>query len=209
MINSKKQLAMALSRLKTFEKPIMKAEQYSTDSEIAAEVLWWAFQNKDIKGKTIADLGCGTGILGLGALLLEAKKIYFVDNDNEALAIAENNLNLIIEYHEPLHDFKTDVIYDDVKNFDKKADVVIQNPPFGTKIKHSDKVFLEKAFKTADVVYSFHKATSKSFIEAISKDNGFKITHYFEFNWPLKQTMKFHTKRIEKIRVGCWRFNKA
>ena len=34
--------------------------------------------NNDIKDKTIADLGCGTGILGLGAAVLEAKKVYLI-----------------------------------------------------------------------------------------------------------------------------------
>ena len=39
---SKSQLAILLSRLASFTKPDVKSEQYPTDSEIAAEILWQA-----------------------------------------------------------------------------------------------------------------------------------------------------------------------
>ena len=76
-MRSKKELAILLSKLKTFDTPKTHLEQYSTDSEIAADILWFAYQNKDIEGKKIADFGCGTGILGIGALNLGANKILF------------------------------------------------------------------------------------------------------------------------------------
>ena len=72
---TKTQLAVELSRLKTFQKPKMYLEQYPTDSEIAADMLWSADMQGDIEGKVIADLGAGTGILGIGALILGAKGI--------------------------------------------------------------------------------------------------------------------------------------
>jgi len=85
----------------------------------------------------------------------------------------------------------------DVRDIDEKVDIVIENPPFGIKgEKHADRVFLEKAFNITSIVYTFHKAESKEFIEKFSHDNGFKITNYWEFDWPLKQTMKFHKKKI-------------
>ena len=93
-MNSKKQLAVALSRLQSFEKPSFKLEQYPTDSEIAAEVLWFASQYGDLDNKEIADLGCGTGILGIGALMLESKSLNFVDIDERALRKLKQNLQL-------------------------------------------------------------------------------------------------------------------
>jgi len=42
------------------------------------------------RGMTVLDLGCGTGVLGIGALLLGAK-VYFVESDGSALEIARNN----------------------------------------------------------------------------------------------------------------------
>jgi len=72
-MHTKSSLAIELSNLNVFSKAKVKLEQYPTDSEIAADVLWNAYMKDELKGKTIADLGCGTGILGIGALLLGAK----------------------------------------------------------------------------------------------------------------------------------------
>lgn len=200
-INSKKQLAVVLSRLKAFEKPSFKLEQYSTDSEIAAEIIWNAYHLGDIENKLIADLGCGTGILGIGCLFFNPKKVFFIDIDDRQLKTLDNNLKL-------MQLKKYELFLGDVKNFNQKVDLVIQNPPFGVKKEHADKFFLEKAFSISKVIYSFHKIESKDFIDKISEDNNFKITHYFEFDFPLKNTMDFHTKKIKKIKVGCWRFER-
>ena len=94
-ISTKSQLAVILSRLKGFKEPKIKFEQYQTDSEIAAEIAWFAFYRREIEGKTIADLGCGTGMLGLSTLLLGAKKVFFVDTDEKALGIAKENLSFL------------------------------------------------------------------------------------------------------------------
>jgi putative methylase len=203
MMFSKKQLAVTLSRLQNFEKPSFRLEQYPTDSEIAAEIIWSAYQNGDIENKTIADLGCGTGTLGIGAMFFEPKKIYFVDIDERQLKHLETNLKLFEFYKD------YEIITGDVSSFDKQVDIVIQNPPFGVKNAHADKIFLEKAFKISKVIYSFHKLESQNFIEKISKDNNFKITHFFKFDFPLKNTMSFHIKKIQRIEVGCWRLEKT
>ena len=205
-INSKKRLAMALSGLKGFEKAKVRVEQYMTDSEIASEIVWYGLYKGDIDEKVIADYGAGTGILGIGALLMGARKVYFVESDSLALETAKENLGKV----QSEHTIGGEAVFlcQDVKKFDKKADVVLQNPPFGVKEKHADKEFLEKAFETADVVYSFHKIESKTFLNRFSKDKNFEITDYFEFDFPLKATMEFHRKKIEKIKVGCWRFER-
>ncbi len=202
MIYSQKQLALTLSRLQSFERPSFRLEQYPTDSEIAAEIIWAAYQNRDIEHKNIADFGSGTGILGIGTMFFNPKKVYFIDIDEKQLEKLGENLKLQelkIEY---------ELILSDIKEFNKKVDLVIQNPPFGVKNIHADKAFLEKAFEVSKVIYSFHKIESKTFIEKISKDHNFRITHLFKFDFPLKNTMPFHTKRIQKIEVGCWRLEK-
>src|SRR3989338_1171022 len=122
MMYSKKQLEIVLSKLKPLMIPRVRLEQYPTPSDIAAEVLWTAFMNNDIKNKIIADLGCGNGILGIGALLLGAKKVYFVDVCD--LEIAKKNaykLNLKNAFF----------IQKDVREFKQRVDCVIENPPFG------------------------------------------------------------------------------
>ncbi|MBI1969055.1 50S ribosomal protein L11 methyltransferase [Candidatus Woesearchaeota archaeon] len=202
LVNSKSRLAILLSQLKDFSNPDAKIEQYPMDSEIGAEMLWNAYFLGDIEGKIIGDLGCGTGILGIGALLLGAKVVYMVDIDPEAVSICKENLEQVPEkekgmlFNMPISDFR------------KNVETVIQNPPFGTKEKHADREFLLKAFSLAKVVYSFHKATSRGFVEKISQEHGFAITHYCEFKFPIKASMLFHTKPIFKTKVGCWRMER-
>lgn len=189
---NKKQLAIELSKLKSFEKPKLKLEQYFLDSEIAAELLWLAYLNSDIKNKIIADLGGGTGVLSYGALLLGAKKVYLVEKDKDAVKIAKKNiLNKKIRF-----------INKDIKYFNVKVDTVIQNPPFGTKDKHIDKLFLEKAMNLSNKIYSIHKITSKTFIEKLAGDK-FNI-QIKNIEIPLKRIYKFHKKKIYYVKAGIW-----
>lgn len=197
---SKSTLAVWLSRLKTFPEAKAKLEQYATDSEVAAEVLWNASMLHDLEGKTIADLGAGTGILAAGALQLGAKKLWLIDKDDTALNVARKNLEQV--------EGDWEIVHSDIANFNEKVDVVVQNPPFGTKDRHADKAFLEKAFSLAPIVYSFHKESTTEFVEAIAADHDFDITHHWSFDFPLKQTMKHHTRKIHHIKAGCWRFQK-
>ena len=88
----KKELAVILSRIKIFEYASVQLEQYPTESEIAADILWKANMAGDVEGKNIVDLGAGHGVLGIGALLLGAKKVSFIDIDKGALKIAKHNL---------------------------------------------------------------------------------------------------------------------
>jgi len=202
---SKSKLAIILSRLKQFENPKVILEQYSTDPEVAADMLWFAFMQGDIKEKTIADLGCGPGIFGIGAALLGAKRVYFVDMDEFAINTTKEN---IASLKGLLRGAELHLVKSKVEDFNKKVDVVLQNPPFGTKIKHHDKIFLSKAFQIADVVYSIHKITSRDFIEAFAKDNGFRVTHFIPYKMRLPATMKHHRKRMIIVEVGCWRIEK-
>ncbi len=200
---SKSELAILLSKLKQFENPKVLYEQYSTDPEVAAEILWFAYMQGDIKDKVIADLGCGPGIFGIGALLLNAKKVYFVDKDDYAIKTTMQNLRVLKR--------KSNIalVQKDVQDFSQTVDTVLQNPPFGTKIKHHDKIFLQKAFEVASVVYSLHKKTSQKFIEAFSGDNNFEVTHVLPFKMRLKRTMDFHKKPSYIVDVACWRLIKT
>ena len=199
LINSKARLAVELSKLKGFGNPKLDSEQYLMDSDVGADALWNAYFNDDLKDKTVADLGCGTGILGIGALLLGAAKVIFVDSDENVLDVAKNNLSDFIPLGE------SEFLHQDVNDFSRPVDIIIQNPPFGTKQKHADKDFLLAAFKNAKIIYSFHKSTSENFIRQIAADNGFRITHRYDYKYPLKATFLFHKRRIHRIDVSCWR----
>lgn len=200
---TKSRLAIMLSQLKVFEDASRRSEQYPTDSEIAAEVLWQAYMQGDIDGMRIADLGCGTGILGLGAALLGAKSVVGIDTDEAALSIADDNLLSLSD----LVGKKLEVRFleKDIQKFSRSVDTVIQNPPFGTGKKHADRAFLEKACSIAPVVWTFHKESTARFVERFALDRGFRVTHKLVFDFPLKASMPHHRKRIQRIKVGCWR----
>ena len=196
---NKKELEKLLSTLKVFEDPSLKLEQYPTPSHIAADVLWIAFMNGDIENNVIADLGAGTGILGIGALMLGAEHVHFVEIDENAIEVLEDNLKSF-----GLDNYKIHLM--DVNDFDLKVDTVLTNPPFGTKTKHADKLFLEKAFDIAKVIYSFHKSETKVFIDAIAKDHAFKPIFVYHYDFPLRKTQEFHEKAVKNIDVDCYRF---
>ncbi|MBU2561140.1 MAG: METTL5 family protein [Nanoarchaeota archaeon] len=266
---SKSQLAIALSKLDVFSSPKPGLEQYPTDSEIAAEVLWQAGMLGDIKGLTIADLGCGTGILGIGALLLGAKKVFFVDTDTAAMAVLGNNLKRTGIKKEQFSSsaavsmrrrndrmntsdrgmscFRIEdsvtirkstgfsnltgmsdidrnierrasrgaaggiavIVNKDIADFEESVDVVIQNPPFGTRERHADREFLEKAITLAGTIYSFHKTATSGFVLKFASDNGFDVTRRWDFAFPLKQTLKFHKRKIQRIEVTCFRLSET
>ena len=179
--------------------PRVRLEQYPTPSDIAAEVLWTAFMNNDIKNKIIADLGCGNGILGIGALLLGAKKVFFVDVDSEAILTTKKNLEQLRN---------AIIIHQDVSLFNEQVDIVIQNPPFGVQNEHADRSFLIKAMEISRKVYSFHKIESEQFIMALAREHNFEKEQLLKFSFPLKKTQNFHTKTEYKVQVGCFILSK-
>ena len=209
---TKSGLAIVLSEFKDFEKHDLKLEQYSTPSEIAADVLWKAHMNGDIDGKTILDAACGPGYLGIGALLLGAKMVFFVDKSQEAIKILKENIESVCSEYGINIEEKSRIIAEDINNadnfIDDKIDVVLQNPPFGTKEKHHDKLFLEKAFSIAKTIYSFHKTATRRFIEAIAKDSGFLISHLWRYDFMIKATHKFHEKKKYFVDVTVFRLAK-
>jgi ribosomal protein L11 methyltransferase len=48
-------------------------------------------EKQSLKGKTVIDYGCGSGILGIAALLLGAEKVWAIDNDPQALLASRDN----------------------------------------------------------------------------------------------------------------------
>jgi putative methylase len=205
MVSSKKELTLLLSQLRSFQDPSLKLEQYSTPPNIAAEWLWNMALKGDVHDQIILDAACGPGILGLGSLILGAKKVYFLDLDENVLDLClQNYLQLKSEYEIGNAEF----IRGDISLFSQKVDLVIQNPPFGTKNKHIDKIFLEKAFSLSPLVYSMHKLSTRSFVEAIAKDYGFRIAGFWKFDFPIKAMFKHHQKPVRKIEVGLWKMEK-
>tara|TARA_B100001996_G_scaffold375358_1_gene355201 strand:+ start:810 stop:1382 length:573 start_codon:yes stop_codon:yes gene_type:complete len=109
----------------------------------------------DIKNSNVLDLYSGSGSFGLECLSREASKIFFVENDLEALTILKKNIkNLNSEK-------KAIVIFEDVLEFFKnlnlrlkkeKFNIIFLDPPY------RDKKFIEiiKKLKEKDVLNKEH-----------------------------------------------------
>lgn len=199
----KKHLAMILSNLRGFEEPKPELEQYKTPGNVAGELLWLAHSMGDIEGKIIADLGAGTGVLSIGASLMGAKRVYAVEKDKKALEIAMKNA-------ETLNIKNIEFVGTSVDEFEVRVDTVIMNPPFGSQNPKADRPFLLKAFEISDVIYSIHLAKEdvRRFIEAFVRDNGFKITHRLTLTFEIPAQFFFHRKRLERILVDIYRFER-
>lgn len=196
---SKTSIAIFLSKLESFYSQKVRVEQYPTPSEIASTMLWRAYEIGDIENKEIVDLGAGTGILGLGTILLGAKKITFIDEDKEALSILKKNLKkLESEYNLP----ECRIIESNINNIDINCDTIIMNPPFGTKIIHADRDFLNYAFNHSRSIYTLHKTETKDFIVKHCEKNKFKVEEIYDLNFPIKASHPFHKKPKKDIKVS-------
>ncbi|MBR9677780.1 MAG: methyltransferase [Nanoarchaeota archaeon] len=192
----KKRLAITLSLLKGFHKPKARLEQYMIPGELAAEVLWLI--KDELAGKKVLDLGSGTGVLAIGASLLGAKKVVSVEVDERAVQTQRKNL-------EDLSLKNVEIFCSDVKDFDPlRIDLVVMNPPFGVQRKHADQPFLKKAFATMKKVYVIQKLESQSFLEAVSRNNGYSCKLIKKFEYPLRSSQPFHKKKVHKFGAGLF-----
>ena len=169
-----------------FKNPKPELEQYSTPVDIALEIIKHANSLDHLSGKVV-DLGCGTGRLAIGAAILGAD-IAGYEIDEEALEQARN--------YSKKHDLSITWSNKAIENIEEKYDTVIMNPPFGSQRPGADRIFLKKALEISDHIWSIHMAETKKFVEKFVELNSGKVISSYEFNFPLKKTMPFHTKDI-------------
>jgi putative methylase len=79
------------------------------------------------------------------------------------------------------------------------------NPPFGTKRKHLDKLFLGKALRMAPVVYSIHKSSTRDHILRYVERQGFSVRAIHEYKFEIPRMFEHHRKRRYEVRVDCYR----
>jgi putative methylase len=190
----RKQLEIMLERLEGFSRPSFQREQYATPASVAAQILFLA----GIRGElgTVCDLGCGTGVLAIGAALLGARAIG-VEIDSEALAVAGRNAKKL--------NVDVDFIRADVNSLAlKNIDTVIMNPPFGAqKASAGDRAFLCKAQKIAKTIYSLHNHGSEGFIRSFVLPC--TVQEIYRIPFPLKRSFEFHSRDVRIIEVDLYR----
>ena len=150
------------------------------------------------KDASILDLGCGTGILAIGANLLGADFVSGIDCDAEAIRQAKDAAAAA----------GVEVTFEaaDVSKVDGSFDTVVQNPPFGAQNRHADRPFLELAITLAPVVYTFHLTKTVDFVKAYAAELGADFTHTWEHDFQIRHQFHFHEKEVERVKVTLFRF---
>ena len=67
---------------------------FGTGTHPTTQLCLEALEKIEVEGTTIADIGCGSGILSIGAVLLGAQQVYAVDLDPLAVSATDSNRQL-------------------------------------------------------------------------------------------------------------------
>ncbi len=178
--------------------PRIRLEQYTIPADIAADILFLAgVVYRDIAGKFVVDLGTGTGRLAIGAVLMGARRIAAVDIDPVAINVARENSQVASVY--------VDWIVGDLDAIRGRFDTVLMNPPFGTKKRHLDKIFLRKAIGIARVVYSIHKSATREHILGYLERCRCKVPAIHEYTLDIPRMFEHHKKRRYPVKIDCYR----
>eukprot|EP00890_Picochlorum_soloecismus_P000358 jgi/Picsp_1/1322/NSC_04803-R1_riken cdna 2810410a08 len=210
-----KELESLMQDIDPFDKPKIELEQYPTGPHLAARMLYTvATVYDEFESKSVVDLGCGTGMLSIGAAMLGAGHVIGVDVDPDALHRALANMESY-EDHLPI-----DLICSDVSQiatmagnngFDKRltADTVIMNPPFGTRKKGADIEFLRAAFGISQhSIYSLHKTSTREYVRkfALRQMHAVSAEPVAMLRYDLPASYAFHKMASKDVEVDVWRF---
>jgi putative methylase len=189
----KNELERSLQKLAPRSRPRADLEQYSTPAGVAGDLLFTAYSFGDIQGRTVVDLGCGAGVLSVGAALLAAERVIGVDVDPGAIEDAESNaLSAGVE---------VELINADINAVELTADTVVMNPPFGSQKRKADRPFLEAAVRTAPRVYSLHNARTVGFLRTMVGSMGAEIFFQKSYKFEIPHMFEFHDRSKKEIEV--------
>lgn len=198
----RKHLEILLSTLKANPEPKLQYEEYSLDPISASTLLHLAFSMRDIEGKWVVDLGCGNGILSIGAALIGAKRIVGIDVDGDSIRVALENMKSL--------GVAVELIAGSIECMRPSFDTTIMNPPFGSWKRGLDVKFLAKAFEISRVVYTVHKANDRSdiFLQKKTKDMGGEIRKLGTLEIMIPRLFKFHRKTRYKVHASLYRITR-
>jgi putative methylase len=187
-------LEILLEQVKTFESPSAALEQYCTPAPVAARLLHIAFLHGDITAKRVVDLGCGTGVLALGAALLGGS-VTGVDSDERALEIARANAELL--------GVKVAWLKSSIESFEGSFNTVVMNPPFGAQKRRSDRPFLRAAVSVGEIIYLLHNAVVNGFVRHFLEPH--RVTDAIRVPLPITHTFKFHKDEVRYVDAIIYR----
>lgn len=199
-VRTKRELEIVLQQLEGYRNPKPDLEQCPTPAKLAAAMIHMAYMLGDLEGRSVADLGCGNGILAIGSVLYGASRAVGIDADPEAIEVARVNADRL-----GLSD-RVSFITMDVRDFSERVDTILQNPPFGTKRRHMDTIFLDVALRVSKVTYSLHIAGNSEFLRKFALERGASLTHSEKWPFPLERVFPYHRKKLVRIPVEILRF---
>ncbi|MEF8779711.1 MAG: METTL5 family protein [Haloferacaceae archaeon] len=203
-MSSRRDLATQLAVVAGFEDPDASLEQYPTPPDLAAHVIHVADLQGDVEGRTVLDLGTGTGMLALGAALRSPARVIGIELDAAALSVARRN-EPRVGSTTPIHWIRGDAGRLPLRT--SEPTTVVMNPPFGAQDgrRHADRRFLATAAEIANVSYSIHNEGSREFLEAFAADNAGTITHAFRAEFELEKQFEHHTADRRDLETEVYR----
>uniref|UniRef100_A0A914HEG0 Methyltransferase-like protein 5 n=1 Tax=Globodera rostochiensis TaxID=31243 RepID=A0A914HEG0_GLORO len=210
-----KRLKSLLQEVDDFDNPRIELEQYITPLEISVALLQHVDELVSLDGCAVADLGCGTGRLLLGSAFLGAQISVGIDCCQNAILTAQNNIEKF-DFEESTS--TTQLVLADVREsipIVDKFDVVLTNPPFGTKNNQgSDVAFVLAGLSMLSAggkLFSLHKSSTRNFLIKTAKkwDSVNRAECVAELKWNLGPTYKFHKKTNVDIDVVLCCFEKV
>lgn len=191
------ELERRLEDVEGFDEPRVALEQYPTPPDVAAHLLHLAAMRGDLSGRTVVDLGAGTGVLSLGAALLGPRRVLGVERDPAALATAREN-EAALAPPAPVSWLRGDATRPPLAAGDA---TVVSNPPFGAQdgAAGADRGFLAAAGALASVSYTLHNAGSLSFVESFVADAGGAVTDAFRVRLSLPRQFEFHERETATV----------
>lgn len=203
MLIRRKELEVILTKIEPHPTPRVFLEQYTTPPTLATLILQTAaYTFKDIVGKRVCDLGCGTGRLAIGAAYLGAKEVLGIDLDKQAVHAAKRNAERL--------DLEVNWVVGDISGLLGTFDTVVQNPPFGVKRRGADVKFLKRAFEIGEVIYSIHKSGDRNrrYLTEVAEANGRKARILVEALLEIPHQFKFHRKPKHEVKVDIYRITR-
>ncbi len=205
----KAELERALEAVPRHPAPSPELEQYRTPPGVAAQFLLLAHADGAIAGKRVLDLGCGTGILAVGAALLGARLATVVDIDAPSIALAQDAASRL-----GVAD-RAWFVAGDVAAWAPDAgafDTVVMNPPFGAQKanRHADRAFVAKAAEAvspAGTVWFLALARTEGFLAQQANGLGARIERVAQWEYPLEATMAHHREAARTVEVGGYRLS--
>ncbi|MFC5278764.1 METTL5 family protein [Halorubrum rubrum] len=201
---TKRSLATKLGVIAGFESPRAALEQYPTPPDLAAHVVHLADLQGDVDGRTVLDLGAGTGMFALAAALRGPARVVGIELDRTALTTARDNERRVAA-SAPVHWIQGDATRAPVSF--REPVTVVMNPPFGAQDgnRNADRSFLATASDLASVSYSVHNAGSRDFLEAFAADNGGEVTHAFAADFAVDAQFDHHAEDSRDLDVEVYR----